>query len=178
MAIHHDEIVLEIKSGDPVMENLNTLFDIYDPTTYIVGHAHKAEEVPSRFRESFFEELEGVKYDDIPNQTNEAAAAWKEAHPEEQALRFNTNKSQLSSMLEADVAMKGMCKVFEFGAEKYARSNWKKGLPVDEIIDSLLRHLMSVANGEVIDPESKLPHIDHITCNAVFLATFGNRDDS
>lgn len=103
------------------------------------------------------------------------------AKPEpEQAMRFNEGKTQLSYMMDADVAMNGMCNVFAFGAIKYDRGNWKKGLPVVEVMDSLLRHLQSLARGEVFDPESGLPHVDHITCNAVFLATHGPRteDDS
>lgn len=92
------------------------------------------------------------------------------------AERFNAGKSQLSYMLDADIAMKGMCDVFEFGAKKYSRGNWKSGFPESEIIDSMLRHLMAYANGEVLDPESGKPHVDHVTCNAVFLATFGERN--
>lgn len=96
--------------------------------------------------------------------------------PDKQADRFNSGKTQLSYILDAGVAMAGMCKVFEFGAKKYDRGNWKKGLPVGEVMDSMLRHLMAYSSGEVLDPESGLPHVDHITCNAVFLATFGERD--
>ena len=91
------------------------------------------------------------------------------------AMRFNDGKDELSYIVDADVAMKGMCKVFSFGAEKYARNNWKKGLEPNKVIDSLIRHLISYQCGEVLDPESGLPHVDHITCNAVFLATFGDR---
>lgn len=96
----------------------------------------------------------------------------------ELATRHNQGKVQLSYILEADVAVAGACRVFEFGAVKYARKDWKKGLEPNEIIDSLLRHLTSYQNGEVLDPESGLPHVDHITCNALFLATFGKRDDN
>ena len=115
---------------------------------------------------------QNIKYGDISNVESTAAS---QVPTPDKAMRFNSGKTQLSYILEADVAMAGMCKVLEFGAKKYARGNWKKGLNVNEIRDSLLRHMTAHANGELLDPETGLPHVDHITCNAVFLATFGDR---
>lgn len=86
------------------------------------------------------------------------------------ADRHNTGKSQLSMILEAKHALNGLAGVLEFGAVKYARGNWHKGLQHADICDSLLRHISSYLSGEDLDPESGKPHVDHIFCNAMFLA--------
>lgn len=88
----------------------------------------------------------------------------------ELADRHNTGKSQLSMVLEAKHALAGLAGVLEFGAAKYARGNWHKGLPHADICDSMLRHIASYLSGEDLDPESGKPHVDHIFCNAMFLA--------
>jgi len=81
--------------------------------------------------------------------------------------RFNEGKHKWG--LVDFEAFQGMVKVLEFGAEKYDAFNWRKGLKVVGICESMLRHTFAYLNGEDIDPESGLPHVAHIQCNAMFL---------
>lgn len=85
----------------------------------------------------------------------------------DKALRYNSGKAKYS-MLDLTCLEPGV-RVLEFGANKYARDNWKKGLPLSEILDSLLRHIGAIQRGEFIDLESGLSHVGHIQCNALFL---------
>jgi len=72
--------------------------------------------------------------------------------------------------VEARFAMEGAGQVLAFGLDKYSRGNWQKGLSHTAICDSLLRHLIAYLSGEDNDQESALPHVDHVLCNALFLA--------
>lgn len=86
----------------------------------------------------------------------------------EHGLRYNTGKPRWS-LVDFDT-LEGMVKVLEFGASKYSDDNWKLGLKTKGITESLMRHLVAYLRGEDIDQESGLPHVDHIQCNAMFLA--------
>jgi hypothetical protein len=92
------------------------------------------------------------------------------------SMRFNSGKPQLSMVLSARPALEGIAKVLEFGAQKYDRDNWKKGLDPDSVLDSMLRHITKYLDGEYLDDESGLPHIDHIGCNALFLGYHTDRE--
>lgn len=95
---------------------------------------------------------------------------------EEKGQRFNSGKPKWSLVPQS--ALLPMVSVLEFGAQKYAAHNWMKGLFVTEICESMKRHLDAFMEGENDDPESKLSHIGHIQCNALFLAwTMENRSD-
>ena len=94
-----------------------------------------------------------------------------------QGERHNAGKPQLSYLLSAPHANDALAKVFEFGAQKYARDNWLNGLPKHEVADSLLRHLQAYLDGQLHDPESGMPHVAHIHWNALALAEFELRGD-
>lgn len=91
------------------------------------------------------------------------------------ADRFNRGKVEYSLL---DLSCLEKCvRTLEYGANKYSRNNWKLGMPESKIIDSLLRHVAAYLSGEECDPESGLPHIGHIQCNALFLGNENNIKD-
>jgi len=86
------------------------------------------------------------------------------------AKRDNKDKPRYS--LVSQDALDGLIRVLEFGATKYDRDNWKKGLPYQSVVDSMMRHINAILRGELFDEESKEMHIDHVMCNAMFLSHF------
>jgi hypothetical protein len=48
-----------------------------------------------------------------------------------------------------------------FGAEKYARDDWKKGFKLTRSCAAALRHVFAFLSGETKDPESGLLHLAH-----------------
>lgn len=84
------------------------------------------------------------------------------------ADRFNEGKLKWS--LVSWKALEPMVRVLMFGAKKYSPDNWKKGLNYKELCESLLRHVYAFMEGEDFDPESKIEHVGHILCNAMFLS--------
>lgn len=73
--------------------------------------------------------------------------------------KHDTGKPPIT-LLDRDF-IEGTAQVMRFGAEKYGRHNWCKGISHTRLADAAMRHLIAWASGEDIDPESGLPHIDH-----------------
>jgi hypothetical protein len=84
-----------------------------------------------------------------------------------QGAKFDADKP--AAGLLSGVAVLGVATVLAFGANKYAAHNWRKGIAWSRILAALLRHTFAFLDGEDLDPESGLPHVDHIACCAMFL---------
>ena len=71
-----------------------------------------------------------------------------------------------------------VCKVWEFGANKYSKSNWKKvDNGGDRYTNAMTRHLL-LEDTEVFDPETKLHHAIHVAWNALARLYFIIKEDS
>ena len=81
--------------------------------------------------------------------------------------RFNEGKPQWS--LIDFKSIEPMVRVLEYGKEKYGLGNWQLGLDKTQICESLLGHVFSYLNGELIDKESGVKHTGHMLANAMML---------
>jgi hypothetical protein len=68
-------------------------------------------------------------------------------------------------------ALTAVADVLGYGAAKYAAQNWRQGIAHSRMVAALLRHLMAYQMGQNTDPESGLPHLAHMACNALMLLT-------
>jgi len=82
------------------------------------------------------------------------------------ALRFNAGKPDLSFLLGFSHANEALARVFEQGAIKYERDNWKKGgKPDAEYLGSALRHIQKHADGQLWDADTGCLHLAHAVWN-------------
>ena len=70
--------------------------------------------------------------------------------------------------------------VGQFGEQKYDTFNFLKGLPMNDTLDSLKRHLSKFENPNEsdMDEETKLNHLAHVAWNAIVaLHMYNTRPD-
>ena len=92
-------------------------------------------------------------------------------------LGLKFDKGKLRYSLIPPTATHAIAEVLTFGAEKYAPNSWQHVPNAHErYLDALMRHLEAYRAGELIDPESLLPHMSHLLCNAAFLSYFDSKD--
>jgi hypothetical protein len=88
------------------------------------------------------------------------------------AARANAGKPPLH-LLPLD-ALVPVAWVLAFGAEKYSARGWEKAAAEGvfswvDCVRACLSHLTKLMSGQRLDPESGLPHVAHLACNALFL---------
>lgn len=74
-------------------------------------------------------------------------------------VKDDKGKPQLSLLPRE--ALEGAARVAEFGAKKYARDNWRGGMPWCRPADAVLRHVEAFIDGEEVDAESGEHPLDH-----------------
>lgn len=92
---------------------------------------------------------------------------WEERKRMSQQAKADAGKPRPTlvpvSLIEAVTAVR------MYGNEKYHDpENWRQVEP-QRYQDALYRHWLSYLKGEQCDPESGLPHLWHLACNAAFL---------
>lgn len=75
-------------------------------------------------------------------------------------------------------ALQQVLQVAEYGARKYAPSNWLQNVPdaAQRYTDAMLRHQQAHLRGEALDPESGLPHMAHAAWCALAVLELGTRN--
>ena len=86
-------------------------------------------------------------------------------------MRKNEGKPRIGKALLMPEALSALSSVLEWGEKKYSpaeEKGWMEYQP-NEVVDSLMRHLLAWKNGEKLDPETELPHLNHMLFNAAIL---------
>lgn len=99
-----------------------------------------------------------------------------ESEPEPSEFATHKDKGKLDYSLVPFRWITEMAKVLQFGQDKgYARSSYlltENG--VRRYYSSLMRHLEKFLSGEVMDTESMLAHLSHLSVNAMIMRDIHN----
>lgn len=96
---------------------------------------------------------------------------------QDQKVKADAGKLRLT--LVPTSLIKAVAKIRMYGNAKYpdgGPDNWKQVEP-ERYKDALYRHWIAYQDGERLDPESGLPHLWHLACNAAFLIELEGDND-
>lgn len=96
-----------------------------------------------------------------------------------EGIKYDQGKPSIS--LIPVEALLGEAEVFDFGAKKYGKHNFRLGMNHTRVLDAALRHILAIVRGEDLDPETGKPHWAHARCclsmYAYFQAAGVGKDD-
>lgn len=87
-----------------------------------------------------------------------------------EAVKFDGGKPPLGMISREALEQEAL--VLAFGAEKYGRDNWRKGMDFSRLADAALRHVYAFLDGEDADKETGLSHLAHARCCLAFLLEY------
>lgn len=88
----------------------------------------------------------------------------------QEATKYDKGKPAIELIPRA--ALEGEGHVLAFGAQKYDRHNWRKGMDWSRLVGAAMRHIAAWNDGEDIDPESGISHLAHARCCLGFLMEY------
>lgn len=90
------------------------------------------------------------------------------ASPLELGGKKNDQEKPMMALLTPEF-LEETAKVLTFGAAKYEKYNWAKGMAWSRPFGALMRHAWAWWGGQDKDPETGLSHLAHVACNVLFL---------
>lgn len=87
-----------------------------------------------------------------------------------EASKFDKGKSPIGLIPRS--ALIAEADVLAFGAQKYDRHNWRRGMDWSRLVDAAMRHLTAWNEGEDVDPETGITHLAHAKCCLSFLIEY------
>ena len=169
--------VYELKSGDEIEpeDNNGCYFEVFRGSERVASHRG--------FRDPIVVEEVGPKRDYLFSLCYSSIAPTEAIPPPPLApndidpyfkQKADQGKLQWSLVIGSlFLGLSEVVKVRMFGFQKYgSRDGWRCVSDCRQrYTDALLRHAASYASGERTDPESGLPTLAHLTCDALFLLT-------
>ena len=102
------------------------------------------------------------------NVEDEKSSVTVTQHKAEEGRKFDGGKLEYG--LLPPKALEATVEILTFGAQKYARDNWKY---VDDskrrYFDAMQRHVWAWKSGEQLDQETGIHHLAHAMCCLMFL---------
>lgn len=91
--------------------------------------------------------------------------------PAKGGIKFDDGNKRVWTFLPFD-ATEEVLRVLEYGAAKYSKANWTKGMDWSRPLNAAMRHQAAWLRGEDIDPESGINHLAHAIASLMFALTF------
>lgn len=145
------------------LEGVCTMYEESAASKLIANHN------PSGQSMADIEEIEDETSPDLIPDFPDDVQDWINTHPpKEQGIKYDDNKPRIAEMIQDfGPELLALCKVWEFGADKYGKSNWKFVNDGERrYTNALVRHLLA-ENDSVYDSESYLLHAAHIAFNSL-----------